>query len=324
MSESVTRLLVCGASGKLGRRVAELLMDEWRPDRLILVTRAPETLTDLADRGADVRFGDYAQPESLPEALAGAERMLLISASDLAVRSEQHQAAIRVAAEVGVRHIVYTSALSPEPPNPAAIAPSHYATERALAESGLAWTVLRNSLYAEYQVPDAVRALSAGVLLHNRGDGRIAYVSREDCATVAAAVMMGSRHEGRVYDVTGPDLFTADGLAALYGELGGRSVKTESLDDDAFVELVQGSASEDEHARYGARLVCSLGRSIREGYMAARTDVVAQLTSRPARTLRGLLEADGSLGPDCAPANRRRARPKRQGSRANPPEHKDG
>ena len=133
--------------------------------------------------------------------------MLLISASDIEVRAGQHATAIRAAREAGVRHIVYTSALNPEPPNPAVIAPSHYATERALAASDLAWTVLRNSLYAEYQAPEAVKALAAGTLEHNRGAGRIAYVSREDCAAVAAAVLLTPGHEGRVYDVTGPDLY---------------------------------------------------------------------------------------------------------------------
>lgn len=296
MSGTGSRLLVTGASGKLGRLVAELLLDGRHAGGLTLVSRAPDAIADFADRGAEVRFGDFAQPESLREAFAGAERMLLISASDLAVRAEQQRAAIAAAAAAGVGHVVYTSGLSPEPPNPAAIAESHYATERALAASGLSWTVLRNSLYAEYQVPEAAQALSTGVLTHNRGDGRIAYVSREDCAAVAAAALATRGHEGRVYDVTGPDLFTADELAALYGEVGGRSVRAECLDDDAFVERLQGPAGDDEHARYGARLVCSLGQSIREGYMAACTDVVARLTARSPRTLRSVLEpAEGRL-----------------------------
>jgi NAD(P)H dehydrogenase (quinone) len=171
------------------------------------------------------------------------------------------------------------------------IAPSHYATERALASSSLTWTVLRNSLYAEYQVSEAVRARATGVLTHNRGAGRIAYVSREDCAGVAAAVLTSAGHEGRVYDVTGPDLFTADDLAALYGELDGQSIETESLDDAPFSERLQQSLGDDDHARYGARLVCSLGQSIREGYMEARTDVVAELTSQPPRSLGSLLRA---------------------------------
>ena len=194
---------------------------------------------------------------------------------------------------LGVRHVVYTSGLNPEPPNPAAIGPSHYATERALVESGLSWTVLRDSLYSEYQVPEAAQAIASGRLTHNRGTGEIAYVARDDCAAVAAAVVAGPGHDGRCYDVTGPELFAPRDLALLYGELGGRDVDLEELDDQAFVEHLQGDAQEDDHARYGAQLVASFGRSMREGYMASRTGVVELLAGRPARTLRAVLEEAG-------------------------------
>jgi NAD(P)H dehydrogenase (quinone) len=282
------RPLVSGASGQLGRLTAELLRAAGAEP--ILVTRTPEAVAEL---GCETRFGDYGAPESLRDAYVGAERVLLISGTDLALRTEQHRAAIAAAAAVGVHHVVYTSGLNPEPPNPAVISPSHHATEQALAASGLAWTVLRDGLYAEYQVPEAAQAIAAGTLTHNRGDGRIAYVSREDCAAVAAAVLMGSGHEGRVYDVTGPELFTARELTGLYGELGGREVRAEALDDKAFTEQLVGAfgGGDDEHARYGAELVASFGRSIREGYMASRSDVVEQLTGRPPRTLRSVLEA---------------------------------
>jgi NAD(P)H dehydrogenase (quinone) len=279
--------LVSGASGQLGRLTAELLLAAGA--KPILVTRTPEAVADL---GCETRFGDYAEPDSLRDAYVGAERLLLISGSDLEARTEQHRAAIAAAAAAGVRHVIYTSGLNPEPPNPAVISPSHYATEQALATSGIAWTVLRDSLYSEYQVPEARQAIAAGTLTHNRGEGQIAYVSREDCAAVAAAVLTGSGHEGRVYDVTGPELFTADELATLYGALGGRDVREDALDDDAFTELLAGAfGGDDEHARYGAELVASFGRSIREGYMASRSDVVERLTGRRPRTLRSVLEA---------------------------------
>jgi NAD(P)H dehydrogenase (quinone) len=287
------RLLVSGASGHLGRRAAEFLLERASATDLILVTRTPEAVADLRERGAEVRFGDYSEPDSLRDAYAGAERLLLISATDLEVRTEQHRAAIRTAAAAGVRHIIYTSGLKPEPPNPAAVGPSHHATELALAESGLNWTVLRDSLYAEYQVPEAAQAIASGRLTHNRGDGQIAYVSRQDCAAVAAAVLAGPGHERCVYDLTGPELFAARDLAALYGELGGRNVEVEELDDKAFAERIQGGAHADDHARYGAQLVTSFGRSIREGYMASCSDVVERLTGRPARTLRAVLEEAG-------------------------------
>jgi NAD(P)H dehydrogenase (quinone) len=282
------RPLVSGASGQLGRLTAGLLLAAGAEP--ILVTRTPEAVADL---GCETRFGDYGEPDSLRDAYAGAERVLLISGSDLQTRAEQHRAAIAAAAAAGVGHVVYTSALNPQPPNPAVISPSHDATEQALVASGLAWTVLRDSLYSEYQVPEAAQAIAAGTLTHNRGDGEIAYVSRQDCAAVAAEVLTGSGHEGRVYDVTGPELFTARGLATLYGELGGREVRDDAVDDEAFTELLAGAlgGNDDEHARYGAELVASFGRSIREGYMAKRSDVVERLTGRPPRTLRSVLEA---------------------------------
>jgi NAD(P)H dehydrogenase (quinone) len=288
------RLVITGASGQLGRRVAELVLEAYEPERVILVSRSSAALADLAARGADVRHGDFADPATLGSAFAGGERMLLVSATDLEQRVEQHRAAIAAARAAGIAHVVYTSGLSPEPPNPAVVAPSHFATERALATSGMAWTVLRNSLYAEYQAPEAERANETGVLVHNRGDGRVAYVSREDCAAVAAAVLVAGGHAGAVYDVTGPERFGATELAALYAKLGGREVAAAALDDDAFIASLVGETAADDHLKYGARLVASFGQSIRGGWMASCTATVARLTRRPPRTLRQVLEAGAS------------------------------
>jgi len=300
MNDAVPRLVITGASGQLARRVAELVLATTLAERVILVTRTPRTLAELAARGATVRLGDFANSGSLRAAFAGGERMLLVSATDLERRTEQHRAAIDAAKAAGIRHVIYTSGLAPEPPNPAVVAPSHHATERALAASGIGWTVLRNSLYAEFQVPEAETAFQTGKLVHNRGDGRVAYVSREDCAAVAAAVLAARGHTNTVYDVTGPESFSAADLAALYAQLGRRTVAVEALDDDAFVASLVGGATDDDHMKYGAALVASFGRSIREGYMASVTDTVARLTGRPARTLRQVLEparrASGSKG----------------------------
>jgi NAD(P)H dehydrogenase (quinone) len=225
----------------------------------------------------------------LRAAFAGGERLLLVSATDLGARTVQHEAAIAAAKAARVRHIVYTSGLKPAPPNPAVVAPSHYATEQALARSGLAWTVLRNSLYADYQLPEAAQALKSGELVHNRGKGTVAYVAREDCAAAAAAVLLQSGHAGSVYEITGPESFGADDLAALYAKIGRRPVRARELDDAAFVATLVGAAANDDHLRYGAELVASFGRSIREGYMDSRTDAVEELTGRAPRPLAEIL-----------------------------------
>lgn len=285
------KLVITGASGQLARCAAELVLAAASPEDLILATRTPHTLAELAARGVTVRHADFAAPATLHTAFAGGERLLLVSATDLEHRTAQHEAAIAAASAAGIRHIVYTSVLRPAAPNPAVVAPSHYATEQALARSGLAWTVLRNSLYADYQLPEAAQALKTGELVHNRGNGTVAYVAREDCAAAAAAVLLQSGHEGCVYEITGSESFGADDLAALYAKIGGRPVRARALDDAAFVATLVGAAGDDDHLRYGADLVASFGRSIREGYMDSRTDAVEKLTGRAPRRLVEILAA---------------------------------
>jgi NAD(P)H dehydrogenase (quinone) len=283
------RLVVTGASGRLGRRVAELVAQRVTPHALILVTRNPGALSSFATRGISVRHGDFTDPPSLRAAFAGGDRLLLISTTDLATRTAEHSAAIAAARAAGIGHVIYTSGLEPAPPNPAVVAPSHHATEQALARSGLRWTVLRNSLYADYQWAEADRAIAAGRFEHNRGEGTVAYVAREDCAAVAAVVLVQGGHAGATYDVTGPESYGAPDLAVLYGELGRCAVTAIDLADDAFLAGATKAAGNDDHARFGAALVASFGRSIREGYMRSRTDVVERLTGSPAKSLREVL-----------------------------------
>lgn len=284
------KLVITGASGQLARSAAELALAAVDPGDLILTTRTPAALASFAARGVAVRHADFANAHSLRAAFMGGERLLLVSATDLRERTAQHQAAIDAAEAAGVRHVIYTSGLKPEPPNPAVVAPSHFATEEALARSGLDWTILRNSLYADYQLPEAKRAIETGQLVHNRGRGVTAYVAREDCARAAAAVLLQGGHGKAVYEITGSEAFSADDLAALYGEIGGRAVRARALDDAAFVATLVGDAKGDDHLRYGAELVASFGRSIREGYMASCTDAVATLTGRAPLTLKELLK----------------------------------
>src|SRR5215471_5085720 len=109
MTEDFMVVAITGASGHLGRKTAELLLDRVAPSDVVLLTRTPDALADLAGRGAAVHRADFDEPESVRDALAGVERMLLISATDIGRRVGQHRAAIDAAQQAGVRHVLYTS-----------------------------------------------------------------------------------------------------------------------------------------------------------------------------------------------------------------------
>jgi len=279
-------IVITGASGQLGRLTAELVLDHVPASEVILTTRRPEALSDLAERGAKVRQADFDRPETLAEAFAGGERLLLISTDDLGRRTAQHRAAIEAAREASVHHVAYTSYLNPVEKNPAVITPSHRDTEKALRESGLAWTTLRNSFYAEYQVPAGAQAIATGRLVHNSGDGRIAYVSREDCAAAAAAILTTDGHENKAYDITGPEPLDQNDVAALLSEVSGRPVEAVAVDDEAFIQGLAASAVPE----LAAREIASYGRAIREGYLGKASGAAENLTGRPPRTLREVFE----------------------------------
>ena len=280
-------IAITGASGQLARLTTEALLEKVDPGDLILVTRTPEALAELAARGVDVRAGDFGAPESLPAAFAGAEKLLLISAAILGERVPDHFAAIDAAVAAGVRSIAYTSIVNPSDSNPGAAAADHRATEERVRVSGAAWTFLRNSIYAEMQVAPGAAALATGTLLSNAGDGRTAYVARADCAAVAAAVLTSDGHEGKAYDVTGPEPLSARDLAALYSEIGGKPVEAVLIDDDAWVAAMVEHAGLPEPL---ARQLATFGIAARHGYAEPVSSAVEDLTGRPPRTTRQVLE----------------------------------
>ncbi|MER6969522.1 SDR family oxidoreductase [Nocardioides sp. NPDC000445] len=278
-------IAITGASGQLGRLVADQLLTTVDPAELVLLTRDPAKLADYAERGADVRAADFGKPDELVEAFAGVERVLLISTDAVGARVEGHLAAIDAAVKAGVRHIAYTSVSGPTADNPAGVVADHAATEEALRESGLAWTMLRNNLYADMQVDSVAQAAAAGQLVTNTGDGGAAYVTRADCAAVAAGVLTGEGHEGKAYDVTGPHAYTAADLAELATQKSGKPVEVVQVDDEAYTAGLVSAGLPD----FIAPLLTSFGTATRLGKLATVTDVVEQVGGRKPTPLSALV-----------------------------------
>ena len=282
------RVVISGASGQLGRLVVEQLLGQLPAAELILVTRNPNALADYAELGAEVRHGDFDDPPSLPGAFAGGDRLLLISTMDVGRRVQQHRAALEAAASSGVQRVVYTSSTNPVPEHPVGLAvDEHRETEQMLRDGNVAWTVLRDAAYAELQVPLGALAVTYGKLVTNAGEGRVAPISRSDCAAAAVAVLTSDGHDGQTYEITGPEAFTQRDIARLLTEVSARPVKVIPTGDR---RLMWGLA------RLGtpkpvARTIVDLGIATRKGYFDVVDPAFEQITGRRPRTLREVLLA---------------------------------
>jgi NAD(P)H dehydrogenase (quinone) len=243
-----------------------------------------------------VRQGDYNDPAGLEQALAGAERMLLISGLAIGRRRVQHRDAIAAAIRAGVKHVVYTSSAGLVPKSPSWAVHDHHATECDLFTSGLAYTILRNSQYAEVIATMlAPMAVEHGAMVMSTGEGRIAFVSKDDCAAAAAAVLTGDGHEGAIYEISGPEFSSFREATALAAEFSGRQVEyrlcsTEeklAIFDSMGVprDYVDGMFNEGTGAWCSNEMV-TYETAIRDGYFAICSGHVELLTGRKPKTLR--------------------------------------
>jgi NAD(P)H dehydrogenase (quinone) len=281
-------VVVSGASGQLGRLVAEQLLGLLSSEEIILVTRTPDLLAEFAALGCDVRYGDFDDPASVEGAFSGGDRLLLISTNAIGRRVQQHRAAFQSAERTGIKHVVYTSSTNPVRGHPMGQAvDENRETEELLHSGGLGFTVLRNAAYAELQVPLGALSVTYGKLVTNAADGRVAPISRSDCAAAAVAALTTEGHAGQTYEITGPETLTQADIARVLTDVTGRPVKVVATGDR---RLMWGLG------RLGtpkavARAIVDLGIATRDGYFDVVDSAFEQLTGRPARTLREVLLA---------------------------------
>jgi len=265
-------LAISGASGQLGRLVAAELGDQ----ELVLLTRDPSKLPGA--RAFDFHAASV-------EAFEGVSRLLLISGSEIGSRVEGHKRAVDMAVEAGVQFIAYTSIPNPSDNNPIFVAAEHRATEEHIRASGVQWAFLRNNIYAEMQIPALEGAKATGTLVTNGGP--TSFVSRADCARAAAAVLRGGDHDGREYDITGPEALGPADLAAIFTELAGREVNAAVVDDATFAS----GLAEHGMPEQVAQVIATFGTGARLGYSAVVSSAVKDLTGRDPQTLREALAA---------------------------------
>jgi NAD(P)H dehydrogenase (quinone) len=284
-------ILVTGASGKLGKRVIELLLEGGKAKRVIAATRRPESLAALAARGVEVRRADFDDEASLASAFQGVERALLISTDALdepGKRQRQHRAAIEAFKVAGVQHVAYTSIVNPVASR-ILISADHAATEAELEKSGLHHTVLRNNMYSDMLVLGTLqRAIAASKLVNASGAGKVGYVTREDCARIAAAVVSAPPTGNQKLDVTGPETLSGAEVAALVSEISAKKLEHLSIPLGALIDgMVQHGLP-----RPLAEVYASFDAGIAAGELDVKSDSVERFTGARPQALGDFLRAN--------------------------------
>jgi NAD(P)H dehydrogenase (quinone) len=282
-----SKILVSGAGGQLGRRIVELLVAAGASN-VIAGTRDP---AKLAVAGAEARKVDFADAESLPAAFAGVDQLLIISTDVTGeVRQKLQTAAVAAAKAAGVKHIVYTSLTNPGPESAVLLAPDHHVTEQAIEATGIPFTFLRNAVYMDMLLMSLPSALASGHWYTAAGQGRIARITREDCARAAAAALLAGPQGQRVVDVAGGELLTTEETAAIVSEVTGKPISVIHVDDAGLTAGMVGAGLPQPLAE----LLVSFEAATRLGQSDVRSQFV-DLVGAPPASFRDFVSANRDM-----------------------------
>ncbi|TKU05546.1 SDR family oxidoreductase [Citrobacter sp. wls828] len=232
-------IAITGATGQLGQHVIESLLKTVPASQIVAIVRNPAKATALNQQGITVRQADYSDEAAFTTALQGIDKLLLISSSEVGQRAPQHRNVINAAKAAHVKFIAYTSLLHADT-SPLGLADEHVATEKMLAESGIAYALLRNGWYTENYLASAPAALEHGVFIGAAGEGKIASATRADYAAAAARVISEDGHAGKTYELAGDAGWTLSQLAAELAKQSGKKVVYQNLSEADFAAALKG------------------------------------------------------------------------------------
>ncbi|ELY2714693.1 SDR family oxidoreductase [Cronobacter sakazakii] len=241
-------IAITGATGQLGQRVIDTLLNTVAAQEIVAIVRNPAKAAALSARGVQVRAADYNDAAALTAALAGVEKLLLISSSEIGQRATQHRNVIDAAKTAGVKLIAYTSLLHADR-SLLGLAEEHVATEKMLADAGIPYVLLRNGWYTENYLASVPPALEHGVFIGSAGDGKIASASRQDYAEAAAKVLTLDNQAGRVYELAGDHAWTLRDLSALLSKETGKTVAYQNLSEADFAAALTGAGLPEGFAK---------------------------------------------------------------------------
>ena len=273
-------ILVTGATGHLGRLVVQGLLEKLPAQQVAVAVRDPHKAADLAALGVQVRRTDYNQPETVRAALAGVDKVLLVSSNAMGERLRQHGTVVDAAREAGVKLLAYTSILRADTSG-LALAQEHLGTERLIRDSGVPFVFLRNGWYLENYTGSLAPAVAHGALVGSSGEGRIAAASRADYAAAAVRVLTTPGHEHQVYELGGDTAFTRAELAAELSRQTGKTIVYQDLPPARYQGVLEGAGLPTPFARILVDSELGAGR----GELDDRSGTLARLIGHPTTRL---------------------------------------
>ncbi len=271
-------ILIGGATGQLGKAVVGQLLARGAKGRFAVLARDPEKAKPYTDQGIELRVADFDAPDSLAPAFAGIDQFLFISTMSQD-RTGQQRRVVDAAAAAGVKHITYTGLAIKDITTSGVrdLMASHFETEDHIRASGMAWTFLRNTMYAEAtpQIagPDA---LTSGINLPG-GTGRVPYALREEMGEAAANVLLGRGHIGKTYDITGNDGWSYADIAAALSRLTGRKLDYRDIPEADLRDALRAAGMPD----FPIWLTLGTLQDIREGQYDLPARNLETLLGRP-------------------------------------------
>jgi NAD(P)H dehydrogenase (quinone) len=279
-------IVVTGATGQLGQLVIKALLKKIPAANIIAAVRNVEKAKDIAALGVQVRFGDYSQPASWDSALQGADKVLLISSSEVGQRATQHRAVIDAAKRAGVKLLAYTSVLRADT-SPLGLAAEHKETEEYLRTSGVPFTLLRHGWYTENYTAGIPAALAHNAVFGAASDGRISSATRADYAEADVAVLTADNQAGKVYELAGDTSFTLTELAAEISRQTGKAIGYVNLPEAEYKKALLGAGLPE----FVAELLADSDTGASKGGLFDESRQLSKLIGRPTTALATALKA---------------------------------
>jgi uncharacterized protein YbjT (DUF2867 family) len=269
-------ILVTGATGHIGSELVRLLADQGAPARALV--HSPDKAAPIQRLGLETALGDYEQPDTLDVAMKGCDQLFLLS-PPTPRQPQQEQHVIDAARRAGVEHVVKQSVPWAGPDAPLVFCRWHGQVEQHLAQSGLAYTLLRPSSFMQNFLMSAQQVADQGVLYGMFGEGRVAFVDARDIAAVAAELLTNPGHQGASYTLTGPEALSAAEVAERLSAATGRQVRSVDLGPDGYRQALAGAGMPG----WLVDGVVESNTMLAAGHAATVTNEVARLTGRPPR-----------------------------------------